>query len=94
MGLVFQSLPFDWSTEQSELTGVETEILKSLGEQASEWTSNRLPPFIRERAPQHHSLVSYWPEVGHSTIFEQQERLEKTVSGVSRHFILGGGLCH
>ena len=79
-----------WSTEQFELTRVETETLKCSGEWAPEWTSNRLSPcaslLIRERPPQHHALTSYWPELGHRAIFKSQGRLEKTVSGVSRHF--------
>lgn len=61
-----------------------------------QWTSNRLSPcaslFIRERAPQHHALTSYWPELGHRAIFKSQGRLEKTVSGVSRHFPGGQAL--
>lgn len=80
----------NWSTEQFELTRVETETLKCSGEWAPEWTSNRPSPcaslFISERAPQRHALTSYWPELGHRAIFKSQGRLEKTVSGVSRHF--------
>ena len=86
----------NWPTEQSELPGVEIETLKSWGERASAWTSNRLSPcaspFIRERAPQHHALTSYWTKLGHRAIFKPQGRLEKTVSGVSRHFP-GSRLC-
>lgn len=76
----------NWPTEQSELPGVEIETLKSRGEWASAWTSNRLSPcaspFIREIASQHHALTSYWTKLGHRVIVKPQGRLEKTVSGV------------
>ena len=78
----------NWPTEQSELPGVEIETLKSRGEWASAWTSNRLSPcaspFIREIASQHHALTSYWTKLGHRVIVKPQGRLEKTVYFLNR----------
>lgn len=60
----------NWPTEQSELPRVEIETLKSRGEWASAWTSNKLSPlcfsFYQEVASQHHALTSYWTKLGHS----------------------------